>query len=83
MHVGPNQLPQVVEVGLDVGDEAGVEIDALEFCLEAALATLPFTGAKPVITRLTGDVLRLSGMSMCDNDEHGETKLRDFDSPPR
>jgi Zn finger protein HypA/HybF involved in hydrogenase expression len=65
-HVGALQLPYVVEVGLEVGDDAGVEFEALEFCLEAALATPPFTGAKAAITKLSGDVLRLTYLEVDD-----------------
>lgn len=65
-HVGVDQLPNVVEIGLDVGDDAGVVVDALEFCLQAALATPPFTGARPVISRMPGDVLRVTYVEIDD-----------------
>jgi hydrogenase nickel incorporation protein HypA/HybF len=64
--VGRERLPQVVEVGVEVGDDAGVELDALAFCLEAALATPPFTGATPVLRRLPGAVLRLAYLEVED-----------------
>jgi Zn finger protein HypA/HybF involved in hydrogenase expression len=51
---------------VEVGDDAGVEPESLAFCLEAVLATPPFHGAKPVITRLPGDVLRLSYLEVED-----------------
>jgi hydrogenase nickel incorporation protein HypA/HybF len=57
---------RVVTVGLDVGDDAGVEVSSLEFCLESLLAGPPFTGAKPVITRVPGDVLRVSYLEVDD-----------------
>ena len=47
---------------------AGIEADNLEFCLEALLSSPPFTGAKPVIERLPGDVLRLSYLEVEDGD---------------
>lgn len=53
-------------VGLEVGDEAGVEIGSLQFCLEALLAEPPFTGARPVILRRAGDVLRLAYLEVDD-----------------
>lgn len=65
-HVGREQLARVVGVGLQVGEDSGVEPDALAFCLEAALATPPFTGAKPVIHRLPGSVLRLDYLEVDD-----------------
>ena len=58
--LGREALSGVVAVGVEVGDDAGIEPESLAFCLEAVLATPPFHGAKPVITRLPGDVLRLS-----------------------
>ena len=57
---------RLVTVGLDVGDDAGVELSSLEFCLESLLAGPPFTGAKPVITRVPGDVLRVSYLEVDD-----------------
>ncbi len=64
--LGRAQIPLVVAVGLDVGDDAGVEFAALEFCMEAVLTTPPFTGARPVITRCTGDTLRLTYLEVDD-----------------
>jgi len=60
------QLGQLVSVGLDVGDQAGLEPDNLSFCLEALLAQPPFNGAKPVIARVAGDVLRVSYLEVDD-----------------
>lgn len=53
-------LPRLVSVGLEVGDEAGLEPANLQFCLEALLSAPPFAGARPVITRLHGDALRVT-----------------------
>jgi Zn finger protein HypA/HybF involved in hydrogenase expression len=64
--LGREALGGVVAVGVEVGDEAGVEPENLAFCLEAVLATPPFHGAKPVITRMPGDVLRLSYLEVDD-----------------
>ena len=58
--------PQLVTVAVDVGDSAGVEFSSLEFCLEAVFATPPFAGAKPRITRCTGDVLRVAYLEVDD-----------------
>lgn len=66
-HVGPHQLASVVEVGLEVGDEAGIEIDNLEFCLEALLSAPPFGHAKPAILRGRGDVLRVTHLEVEDD----------------
>jgi len=64
--VGSAAAGRVVAVGLDVGDDAGVELSSLEFCLESLLATPPFRGARPRITRLPGDVLRVSYVDVDD-----------------
>lgn len=56
----PEALPRLVSVGLEVGDEAGVEPANLQFCLEALLSAPPFAGALPVITQLQGDALRVT-----------------------
>jgi Zn finger protein HypA/HybF involved in hydrogenase expression len=65
-HVARDQLENVVEVGLEVGDAAGVEADSLEFWLETLLTSPPFKAAKPVIARVTGDVLRVSYLEIDD-----------------
>jgi Zn finger protein HypA/HybF involved in hydrogenase expression len=62
----PEELPRLVTVGLEVGNEAGLEPGNLEFCLEALLASPPFTGARPMITRLPGDALRLTYLEVDD-----------------
>jgi Zn finger protein HypA/HybF involved in hydrogenase expression len=65
-HVPQEQLGNVVEVGLEVGDRAGVEVDNLQFCLEVLLTSPPFGAAKPVIERVVGDVLRVSYLEVDD-----------------
>ena len=57
---------QLVTVGVEVGDDAGVEPASLEFCLEAVLATPPFRGAKGTIVRAPGDVLQLAYLEVDD-----------------
>jgi Zn finger protein HypA/HybF involved in hydrogenase expression len=65
-HVPKEQLTQIVEVGLEVGDAAGIEADNLEFWLETLLANPPFKAARPVIKRVSGDVLRVSYLEVDD-----------------
>ncbi len=65
-HVGRDQLPHVVSVALEIGDDAGVEVENLQFCLEALLAHPPFAGATPVIARRPGDVLRVTQLEVDD-----------------
>lgn len=62
----PDELPLLVSVGLEVGHDAGLEPGNLQFCLETLLAAPPFTGARPVITRLPGDALRLTYLEIDD-----------------
>ena len=59
-HVGPDGLANVLEVGVEVGANAGIEIDSLEFCLEALLGAPPFGQGVPRIERLSGDELRVT-----------------------
>lgn len=63
-HVGRDRLANVIEVGLDVGSDAGVEVDNLEFCLEALLSNPPFGRAKPIVEQLPGDVLRMTYLEL-------------------
>jgi hypothetical protein len=49
--LGRDVLADVVEVGVVVGDEAGIVAENLEFCLEALLSAPPFAGARPSIER--------------------------------
>jgi Zn finger protein HypA/HybF involved in hydrogenase expression len=65
-HASGTGPERVMTVGVEVGDEAGVELSSLTFCLEALLAQPPFAGAKPVFTRLTGDTLRVSYLEVDD-----------------
>ncbi len=53
-------------VGIEVGDEANIEVANFEFCLEALLGAPPFGGAMPAITRCPGADLRLAFMEVDD-----------------
>ncbi|HMU61486.1 MAG TPA: hydrogenase/urease maturation nickel metallochaperone HypA [Gemmatimonadales bacterium] len=65
--LSPAELPQLVTVGLDVGDDSGLEPDNLLFCLEALLAAPPFYKARPEMTRCAGDVLRVTYLELDDD----------------
>lgn len=65
-YVGRDQLPKVVQVGMDVGEEAGVEVNSLEFCLEAVLTQPPFHNVRVVIKSVPGDGLRLAYLEIDD-----------------
>lgn len=64
--VGRDAARDVLTVGVEVGDDAGVEVSSLTFCLETLLAEPPFAGATPVIERRPGDVLRVSYLEVDD-----------------
>jgi Zn finger protein HypA/HybF involved in hydrogenase expression len=66
--VGIHLLPRVLEVGVRVGDDSGVEPDNLEFCLEALLSRPPFGRARPALEHCPGDELRLSYLEVEDDD---------------
>jgi len=60
------ELPFLIAVGVELGHDAGLEPDNLRFCLETLLAAPPFAGARPEITRLPGDALRLAYLEIDD-----------------
>jgi Zn finger protein HypA/HybF involved in hydrogenase expression len=64
--IGGEGVCRVVAVGVEVGEDAGVEPENLAFCLEAVLAAPPFRGATPRIIRRPGDALRLAYLEVDD-----------------
>jgi Zn finger protein HypA/HybF involved in hydrogenase expression len=50
----------VKSVGVEVGDEAGVELSNFRFCLESLLQEPPFRGASSELIRGPGETLRLA-----------------------
>ena len=68
VHVGRERLRDVLEVVVEVGDGAGVEVDNFEFCLEALLGQPPFGRARPRLRRVEGDVLRVDSLEVDDDD---------------
>jgi len=64
--LSPAELPQLITVGLDVGDDSGLEPDNLRFCLEALLAAPPFHKARPDLNRCQGDVLCVTYLELDD-----------------
>lgn len=57
---------RLLRIGVVVGDDAGLEPDNLAFCLEAVMAGPPFDGARPELSRVAGDVLRLDYLEVDD-----------------
>lgn len=68
--IGSEALPRLVEVGVEIGDDAGLEPENLRFCLETLLASPPFTQACPVLDRCPGDVLRLTYLELDDGNSN-------------
>ena len=66
-HAGLEATPRIAVVGVDIGDDAGVEPANLEFCLEALLGAPPFAGASPSISRCPGADLRLAFLEVDDD----------------
>ena len=64
--VGRGRLPRVVEIGIEVGDDGGVEADNLEFWLQVLLSEPPFSGARPAIERCRGDDLLVTYVEIDD-----------------
>jgi Zn finger protein HypA/HybF involved in hydrogenase expression len=65
--LGRDALPRVTAVGVEVGDDAGIEPENLSFCLEALLGAPPFGRATPRIMRLPGDALHLAYLEVDDD----------------
>lgn len=69
--VGRGALGSVVSLGLEIGDQSGLVVENLEFCLEALLDAPPFAGARPVIERRRGNILRLAYLEIDDDPNEG------------
>ena len=57
--LAPGESPQLRQVGVIVGDDAGLEPANLSFCLDALLSQPPFGSASAVLTRCPGNDLRV------------------------
>lgn len=56
----------VRSLGVEVGDDAGIEVANFRFCLDALLTDPPLAGARAEILPLPGDVLRLAYVEVDD-----------------
>ena len=63
----PHERARLRTVELIVGEEAGLEPDNLQFCLEALLGAPPFGRAVPAITVIPGRDLALTRMLVDDD----------------
>ncbi|MBI4408175.1 MAG: hydrogenase maturation nickel metallochaperone HypA [Gemmatimonadetes bacterium] len=68
--LGRGGLQDLVTVGLEVGNDSGVEAHNLQFCLEALLAP-PFR-ARPLMQLVEGDALRITFLEV--DDEHSDDR---------
>ena len=56
----------VRELGVEVGNDAGIEPENFRFCLEALLTEPPLAGARAVLLPAPGDTLRLAYLEVDD-----------------
>jgi hypothetical protein len=68
--LGSESCADLLTVGVEVGDDAGLEYDNLRFCLEALLTQPPFGRARLDLQRASGDVLNLTYLEVDDADPH-------------
>ena len=68
--LGRDASPRLRRVGLMVGDDAGIEPANLSFCLDALLAQPPFGAASALLTRCSGDALRVDYYEVDDGDSN-------------
>ena len=66
--LGPGGSNRLRLVGLEVGDDSGLEPANLSFCLDALLSQPPFGEARALVTRCAGNVLRLDYLEVDDAD---------------
>lgn len=64
--LGATALAQLRAVGVEIGDDAGIEVGNFQFCLETLLGESPFHGARPVIMRRPGADFRLAYLEVDD-----------------
>lgn len=53
-------------LAVEIGDEAGVEVENFRFCLDALLGAPPFNGARLELLRSDGAELRLAWLEVDD-----------------
>mgnify|MGYP001211981763 CR=1 FL=1 len=61
-----DERARLVTVGLEVGEESGLEPESLRFCLDAVFSEPPFTAPRAVIERPPGDALRVTYLEVDD-----------------
>lgn len=56
----------IARLAVEVGDDAGIEVENFRFCLEALLSGPPFGGTRAELLRSAGDDLRLAWVEVDD-----------------
>ncbi len=64
--IGSDHLTELTAVAVEIGADAGIEPDSLEFCLGVLLTQPPFHNARAILLRVPGDVLRVSYLEVDD-----------------
>lgn len=54
-------------IGVEIGDDAGIEVENFRFCLEALLLEPPFAGARVELVPAGGEALRVSYVEIDDD----------------
>lgn len=62
----PGAEGRVLRVGVEVGEDSGVEAEGFRFCLDALLSEAPFTGASTALIPRPGTDLRLAWLEVDD-----------------
>lgn len=57
---------RLTRVAVEVGDDAGIEVENFRFCLEALLSGPPFGGTRAELIRAGGSDLRLTWVEVDD-----------------
>jgi Zn finger protein HypA/HybF involved in hydrogenase expression len=70
-HLAGHDPERLRQVGVEVGDDANVEVENFRFCLEALLLEPPFGKAEPTIIPCDGSDLRLAWLEV-DDDRPGD-----------
>ncbi|HEY7684286.1 MAG TPA: hydrogenase maturation nickel metallochaperone HypA [Gemmatimonadales bacterium] len=65
-HAVPRSAADVRTVSVEVGNDAGIEIENFRFCLEALLDEPPFSGARLELVPAPGGDLRVSYLEVDD-----------------
>jgi Zn finger protein HypA/HybF involved in hydrogenase expression len=66
---GISALAHVTVVAVELGNDANVEPNSLQFCLDALLSTHPYGRGKSVLEFVPGDDLRVSWFEIDDPEE--------------